>query len=341
MKANRGQIARALEAPDETIRFYLLYGPDRSGSEALAAILAKAMGEDAERVDLSGPDLKSDPARLADEAAAISLFGGARFIRIDPAGDEIFTAVEALLDAEKAGNPVLAVAGPLRATNKLVKLAFASDSAMACASYTPEGRDADRLVLEMAQESGLQIAPDAARRLARGCHGDRAILASEIDKLAIYLDAAPDRPRRIDHNALDALAASSEEGDLSRLANIVLSGDLPELDRELTQLASAGLIGIPLLRAILRRLMLLAKLRSDVEAGNSVQSVVAKAGRAIFWKDKAIIADQLSRWRSTALATAIKRITAAERLLKSSGGPGSMAADEELFTIARKAKSLR
>ena len=341
MKANRGQIARALSAPSDEIRFFLLYGPDRSGSEALAALLSDAMGEDAERIDLSGPDLKADPAKLADEAAAISLFGGARMIRIDPIGDESFAAVEALLEADKAGNPVVAIAGALRATNKLVKLAFGSERAMACASYAPEGRDADRLVVEMAQDTGLQIAPDVAHRLARGCHGDRAILASELEKLSLYLDAAPDRPRRVEHDALDALAASSEEGGLSRLANITLSGDLVALDRELTQLASEGLVGIPLLRAILRRLHLLTRLRAQVEQGNSAQSVIAKAGRAIFWKDKAVITDQVERWRSDALSTAIQRANAAELALKRSGGPGMVSADEELFAIARKARSLR
>ena len=340
MKAKRGQIARALSAPTEDIRFYLLYGPDRSGSEALAATLAKAMGDDAERIDLAESDLKSNPAKLADEAAAISLFGGSRFIRIDPAGDEIFAAVEALLQAVTAGNPVVAIAGALRATNKLVKLAFASDTAMACASYAPEGRDADQLVNEMAQDAGLQIAPDVARRLARGCHGDRAILASELTKLALYLDAAPDQPHRVDHDSLNALAANADEGDLSRLANVVLSGDLVTLDRELTQLAK-GLAGIPLLRAVLQRLMLLARLRADVERGSSAQSVIAKAGRAIFWKDKAIITDQVERWHSDALVIAINRAGGAERALKSSGGPGSVAVDEELFAIARKARSLR
>lgn len=341
MKANRGQIARALSAPGDDIRFFLLYGPDRSGSDALATMLAKAMGNEAERIDLSGSELKSDPAKLADEAAAISLFGGARFIRIDPAGDEVFASVEALLEADKAGNPVIALAGALRGTNKLVKLAFSSDKAMAFASYAPEGRDADRMVIEMAQESGLQMGPDVAQRLARSCHGDRAILASELTKLALYLDAAPDRPRRLEHDAMDALSASSDEGDLSRLANIVLSGDLVALDRELTQFASEGMSGIPLLRAVLRRLHLLAKLRSDVEQGNSTQAVIAKAGRAIFWKDKGAIANQVDRWRSDALSLAINRASDAERALKSSGGPGLIAADEELFAIARKARTLR
>lgn len=341
MKANRGQIARSLSTPGEDVRFYLLYGPDRSGSESLAAILSKSVGADAERIDLSGSELKSDPAKLADEAASISLFGGARFIRIDPAGDEIFTAVEALLEAEKAGNPVVAIAGALRPTNKLVKLAFGSDAAMAFASYAPEGRDADHMVIEMGQEAGLQIMPDVAQRLVRGCHGDRAILASELAKMALFLDAAQDRPRKLDHDTMDLLAANADEGDLSRLANIVLSGDLVALDRELTQLASEGMVGIPLIRAILRRLLLLAKLRADVEQGNSAHSVIAKAGRGIFWKDKAVMTQQLERWRSGALATAIERASTAERNLKSSGGPGLVVADDELFAIARKARRLR
>jgi DNA polymerase-3 subunit delta len=341
VKANRGQIVRALSAPSPEIRFYLLYGPDRSSSDALAASLGTAVGADAERIDLTGEVLKADPARLADEAAAISLFGGAQYIRIDPAGDEIFAALQGLFEAEKAGNPVVAVAGALRPTNKLVKACFASDAAMAFASYAPEGRDADRLVVELGQGAGLQITPDIAQRLARSCHGDRAILSSEIEKLALFLDAAPDRPRRVEHDALDALGATSDEGDLSRLANLVMSGDLGGLDRELTQLASEGLVGVPLLRAVLRRMLLLAKLRASVEQGNSPQTVVAKAGRAIFWKDKAEITSQLESWRSEALAIAIGRANAAERRVKSSHGAGLLAANDELFAIARKARALR
>ncbi len=341
MKANRSQILKALGQPSETIRFFLLYGPDRSGSEALARTLAAAMGEDAERIDLAGSALKSDPAKLADEAAAIALFGGARYIRIDPAGDEIFAAVEALLEAETAGNPVVALAGALRATNKLVKLAMGSDAAMAFASYAPEGRDADRMVIELGHSFGLQIAPDCAGRLARACHGDRGILNSELAKLALYLDAAPDRPRPLEQDALDAVGADADEGDLARLANVVLSGDLPALDRELTQLASEGIEGVPLIRAVLRRLALLARLRAELESGQSAQEVIAKAGRAIFWKEKGIVTDQLRRWPSDALAIAVDRALEAERRLKSSGGPGMLAANDELFAIARKARALR
>ena len=75
MKANKGQIERAFDAPDGSFRLFLLYGPDDASSRALLPRLVRALGPDAEKVELDGPTLKADPARLADEAASFSLFG--------------------------------------------------------------------------------------------------------------------------------------------------------------------------------------------------------------------------------------------------------------------------
>jgi DNA polymerase-3 subunit delta len=262
MKANRAQIERALDGAGAEHRLYLLYGPDESSSRDLASRLARALGTEAERIDLDGATLKSDPARLADEAASISLFGGRRFLRVEPAGDESVEAVEALLSATAAGNPVVMIAGTLRKDSKLVKLALAHPAILAFASYAPEGGDADRLATAMARDAGLRVRPDVARRLASATGGDRALLAREIDKLALYLDAAPDRPRDLDHEALDALGAAIEEGDLSRLVEAVMGGDPAAADAELARLGGEGIEGIPILRALLRRLHLLAPLRA-------------------------------------------------------------------------------
>ena len=340
MKANKAQIERALRNP-ASHRFFLLYGPDDAGSRALSKLLAGAVGEGAERVELSGGELKADPARLSDEAASISLFGGARYILVEPAGDESLAAVEGLLELQVAGNPVVLVAGALKPASKLLKLALASDQAMAFASYAPEGQDAERLVLDMAREQGLTATPDVARRLADGCSGNRAILAQELAKLALYLDAAPERPQPLDHDALDAVGASAGEGDLSRLVEGVGSGNARLVQDELLRLASEGIEGIPLIRAMLRRMVLLSRLRAEVERGNSVDAVMASQGKSLFWKEKATIARQLSRWRSPLLAKSIDRLVEAERQVKASGGLGPLAVDEELFAICRQAARLR
>lgn len=340
MKARRPEMERALKEPSAW-RFFLLHGPDEAGSQSLIRVAAAGAGEGAERVELTGAELRADPARLADEAASISLFGGGRYIVVQPAGDECVAAVEALMEAPAAGNPVLLIAGALRPASKLLKLALAEPAALALASYPPEGQEAERLVFEMARAEGLVVRPDVARRLAEACAGNRFVLALELQKLALYLDAAPERPQPLDHEAIDAVGAAAGEGDLSRLVDSVAGGQAAMLQAELLRLSGEGVEGIPLIRAVIRRMILLSRLRAQVERGNSPDAVMASHGKSLFWKEKGSIGRQLSRWRSEALARSVSRLLEAERQVKAPGGLGPTAVDEELFAICRQAARLR
>jgi DNA polymerase-3 subunit delta len=341
MIVKRPEVERALDAGGTGHRLILLYGPDEAGSRALADRLGKAMGSDAERVDLTGATIKADPARLADEVGAISLFGSKRYIRIEPAGDEITDAAAALSEMGIDGNPVVVVAGALRKDAKLVKLAGADPAMLAFASYVPEGVEADRIASTLAREAGLMITPDIARRLATACNGDRAILAREIEKLALYADAAPDRPREVGHDALDALGAAVQEGDMGRLVDAVLDGRMEAIEAALAELAADGIEGIPLVRALLRRLLQLGQFRGEMKGMRSVSDVMASSGKSLFWKDKEAIQRQLSRWQPDKIDTAIARLTEVERAIKSSGSAGPILLDEELFAIGRAAQRMR
>jgi DNA polymerase-3 subunit delta len=340
VKANRGEIERALKAPGDT-RFFLLHGPDEAGSRALVKTLATAMGEAAERIDLTGVELKADPARLADEAAAFSMFGDRRWILVEQAGDEITPAIEALVAAPAAGNPVAIVAGALRPASRLLKLALGEKAALAFASYLPDARDYVALVGEPARALGLEVRGDVARRIAESCGGNRALIAQELGKYALYLDDAPGTPKSLDHDAIDALGADSDEGDLSRLIDSVLGGDATTLEGEIGRLRAEGQEGIALTRAMLRRMTLLARLRAEVEQGMSVSAVMASSGKSLFWKEKDAISDQLGRWRGELVARVIGRLIEAERQVMLPGGPGIIAAETELFTICRQAARLR
>lgn len=338
MKADKGAVERALRSPSPAQRLVLLYGPDEAGSRALAKLAGANGGE---RVELSGADLKSDPTRLADEAASMSLFGDTRYVVVEPAGDEVVPAVERLLESNAAGNLVLIVAGSLKPTSKLLKLALASKQALAFISYPPDARNAPRLVQELAREMGLTIRPDLARLVSDGAAGNRAIVAQELNKLAIFLDAAPERPQTVDEEAIAAIGAAREEGDLSRLVDSVGSGNTARLQAELLRLSSEGIEGIPLIRAVFRRLAMLAGMRAEVDGGKSVESVIAARGKAIFWREKDAVTSQLARWPSEMIARGMGRLLEAERQVKASGGLGSLAVDEELFAICRQAGRLR
>ena len=339
MKLNERAMAQALTSPDPAVRLYFLYGPDDAASRALAARLEDAMGTNSERIDLDGAMLKDDPARLADEAAAFSLFGGRRYIRVI-GGEECAEAVAALLEAPVTGNPAVMIAGALKPTSALVKLALAHPAVLACISYKPDAADAETLAVQIGRGLGLRLGPGVAARLAANCLSDRAVLTREIEKLALFVDAAPDRPREADESALDAIGAELAEADTSALVNAVMSGDLPAVAHELNAV-DADNHWIPALRALQRRLILLARLRGEVDRGKSPSAVTSAMGKALFYKDQAPVTAQLTRWPSARLATASSRLLECERALMASGTAGHVIAAEELTAIARVAARLR
>jgi DNA polymerase-3 subunit delta len=337
VKATKANVGRAVDQPSDQTRFYLFHGPDEAQSRALAARLLDALGAD--KFQLSAGAIKSDPAALADEASAMSLFGGKRLIWIEPAGDDIAEGVAALLEAPAGESSVVAIGGALRKTSALLKLAEASPQALAFAAYPPEGQDAERMVIDLGRRFGLKISSPVAARLAESAGNDQAIVAQELAKLALYIDASPQAPRELDHDAVDAAGADTAEGDFQRLADLALAGEVTELAGELARLPAGGNEAIPVIRSLQRRLLMLAPLRARVERGERVDAVMTSMGKALFFKDKAKVQRMLSKWTADGLATAAERAGKLERALMFTRVPDQEALGEELLAIARKARS--
>ncbi|WP_267378222.1 MULTISPECIES: DNA polymerase III subunit delta [unclassified Sphingomonas] len=332
MKANASQIRSALDRPRAEIRLYLLHGPDDAGAADLAARLSKAMGAGAERIDLDGPTLRADPARLADEAAALSLFGDARFVRVTPVGEEAFDAFAALLTAERAGNPVVAIAPAIKASGKLVKLAIDSPYALAFACYAPSAMEAEQIVVALAREHGLRIASGTAHKIAEASGGDRAIIAREVEKFALYLDAAPDRPADLDDAAFDAVGADLGDSEATRAVDALIDGRAADLGHELVLLGDATTSPIPWLRQIGRRLIVLAEMRAAIDRGENADAVMKR--HRVFYKEEASTARVLRRWSAPLLARALARVREAERAVMAPGNAGTVLAESVIVEIA-------
>jgi DNA polymerase III subunit delta len=190
-RARSGAIARPARSGDPLLPFLR---PDESQSRAHGERLLKAL--EADKVRHSAQSAKADPALLADEASAIGLFGGKRAIWVEPAGDEIAAAAEALLQAPAAESPVIAIAGALRKTSALVKLAEGHELALAHISYQPDQRDAVRLVEETCAGRGPAPGSRRCRPNRRRGGNDRAIIAQELAKFALYCWRDTGKPLR-------------------------------------------------------------------------------------------------------------------------------------------------
>ena len=338
MKASKQGIGRSVDQPNADIRFYLFHGPDEAQSRALGDRLVLALG--AMRSLVAAGAVRSDPAALADEAGAMNLFGGKRAIWIEPATKDIEEGVAALLEGPATENPVIAIAGALPKSSALLKLAEGSPYALAFAAYAPEGLDAERMVIDVGRRFGLKVSPPLAVRIADSCGNDQALVSQELQKLALYVDASPESPKELDRESLDAVGAELAEGDVPRLADLALSGELVELADELARVPHAA-EGIPVVRALQRRLLMLAPARARIERGERPDAVMASFGRSLFWKDKPLVEKLLRTWDAKGLATVAERAGHLERALMFSPAPEQEALGEELLSIARAARSRR
>jgi len=338
VKATKPTISRAVDQPAPDTRFYLFHGPDEAQSRALAARVVEALG--ASKTMIPASAIKSDPATLLDEASAMSLFGGKRVVWIEPATKDIEQGLVALLDAPATENPVVAIAGALTKSSPLLKLAEASPLALAYAAYAPEGQDAERMVIDLGRRFGLKIAPPVAARLADGCGNDQGVVAQELQKLALYVDASTEAPKELDLGAIDEVGAESGEGDFQKLADVALGGEIDSLVEELTRLSGAGSEAIPVVRSLQRRLLMLAPARARIEHGERLDAVMTSLGKAIFFKDKAKVGRMLNKWSAEDLATVAERAGKLERSLIFTAAPARETLGEELLAIARKARSL-
>jgi DNA polymerase-3 subunit delta len=318
------------------VRMFFIFGQDESAVADIASQMA-ALLVGSERVDIDSDRIRNDPALLADEASALSLFGDKRHIRLNFRREEGLAAVENLLALEGDANPVIATAGNLTKASKLRKLLEAHPRAMAFICYLPEEGDAAAAVMAYAATTGLKIDRPMAARIARYTGQDRKLAQAEIEKLALYYDASPQSPASAEVPVFEALSAETGEENANGLVHVVMGGDLRGTGRELIAARDMGVDAIRIIRAMQRRVTMLAAMRAKVDNGANPGAVV-KATRSIFWKDADNYTQQLGRWPSARLAGLNAHLLEVEeKLMQVRDGVAVTILEEELVRIARAA----
>ncbi|MEZ5707849.1 MAG: DNA polymerase III subunit delta [Blastomonas sp.] len=338
MKADEAAIRKLIERPRSDIRLTLFLGPDDAGNAALARELAASYGADAEKVDLSGSQLKDDPARLADEAASLSLFGGNRYIMVTTSGEESLAAVRNLLEAESTANPVIIVASAISEKSHVGKAVIAAPNALCCISTMPSERDMTRIVADMAAARGLVMAEELAQRIGKYVGSNRKLAETEIEKLVLYLDAAPDSPKTVEPEMLLALGAANEDDAMQPIIHAALSGRIADLEDELRRMDEQGVSEVGLVIVMQRHVMQLVGLAARFRGGGDAGEFVEREFRARrAYGDKRAFREQLPRWSPAALSRLSERLLALQQgMMKASPGP-DLLLRQELLEIARAA----
>lgn len=319
-------------------RIFYFCGPDEAGASDAANRIASLLG-DAEKVELTGAELKRDPVKLADEARSVSLFGDKRIIHIRATGDDAFDAVEALLQSPVNGWPVLIVATSATDKSRISKLLGNEPGTMVAMFYPPDLKSITDTVRDMGDAVGVKINGGLAERLARASGMDTRMARSEIEKLALFLDASPQAPREATAAAIDEICAINEDDSLMPLVNVVLGGDARKLPGELARMREMGLNPVGLLLAFERRAAQLVQLAARMGERGDVNSFIEQevSSHRVFNRDRADLTAQLRRWRGARLVRLTERLSMLHRTLISDSRNSELMLAQGLAEIARAA----
>ncbi|MCB2048915.1 MAG: DNA polymerase III subunit delta [Novosphingobium sp.] len=341
MKATQRDFARLAPQAARDAQLFFFCGPDEAGAWAALETIVSMLPDPGERIELSGADLKRDPVRLGDEARSNSLFGDARHIAVRASGEEAHDALEVMLSSDVEACPVLIVATGATDKSRSAKLIANRPDALVGMFYPPDLASIAHTIRGLGDELGLSMDTATAQRIAGGAGLDIRLARSEVEKLALYLDADPKSPRQLSREALDAVGAASEDDSFAPLVDTVLGGDTRSLASEIRRYRELGINPVAVLLAMERRAAQLASLAAKLGPRGDVDSLVEsekKRGR-LFFKDAPAIKSQLARWRGRRLERLVDRLAGLHHALLSNSGDAELLLAQGMAEIARAASA--
>jgi DNA polymerase III subunit delta len=332
------RIAAFLQRPDPEIRALLLYGPDgglvRERADALARTVCPELNDPFRIADLGGAVLAGDPARLADEAAQLSLAGGRRVVRVRGAADGLARLFAGFLDESPGEALVVAEAGELAASSALRRAFEGSPRAAAIGCWPDTPRDRAAVIRETLAAHHVAASRDATQYLVEHLGGDRLLTRSELDKLALYAGEGG----RVELD--DALRSVGDSAalELDDAVMAAAEGDAKRLERVLDRVFQEGESPVTIVRALLRHLHRLHALVARVSARTPADDVLRSTRPPIFYKHEESFKRQLAQWSEAPLRAALDRVAQAEIAMKTSGLPAETMCRQALLAVAQAAR---
>ena len=337
MKLAPRQVEGFLRRPPAEIRLVLVYGPDAGLARERIDRLAKGVVEnlsDPFRVaDFPANALREDPARIANEAAQLSLIEGRRVVIVRGANNLHAEAVGAFL-ADPVGDAlVLIEAGELRKNAALLRPVEASERAAAIACYPDDRGALVTLIQETLRARGLEIARDALDYLADNLGSDRLVSRSELDKLALYMGEAKTVTRA------DAMAAIGDSGaeSLDAIATAAAAGDQVALEIALARAEKAKEEPSRILRVVGQHMQRLHVVLSRADGG-SVDAAVAALRPPVHFRLADALKASARLWSAPRAGEALERLTLAEIDCKTGGMPADLICRRALLSLASAAR---
>jgi DNA polymerase-3 subunit delta len=346
MKISPKEADRFAAQPDPKVCAVLVFGPDSGLVRERTKALTRSVVEDAADpfriVDLSDSELRQDPARLSDEAAAISMLGGRRVIRIRSVGDGLSKLFDTYLSDPKGDALLVVEGGELTGKSNLRKLFEDRPNAAAIACYADNAGDLANTIRKTLADNGLNAEPAALHYLTSHLGSDRGVTMNELEKLSLYMGAHKSGEKiQVTLDDVRACVGDNAESGLDAVVDAATGGELAALDVALARARSSDVSPVLLLNALTRHLIQLHLAMVGIENGQTPESIVGSMRPMVHFSRKPKMQRQLTLWTRRRIDRALAIIAEADSQLKTTGLPDRAICGQTIMRIAQAANAAR
>ena len=319
--------------------FFLVHGSDegliRERAKGVVDALLGADRDPLRLIRFDGDALAREPGRLAEEADAVSMFGGSRVIWIETQTRDIGPALAPLFNAPPRDCAIVVEAGSLKKGAALRSAFERMGNGASIECYPDDRRGLGALIDGAARQADLRIAPAVRDYLATFLGADRMTTRSEIAKLLLYVAGRPE----ITIADVEAIVSDAAPSTLDDAVDGAFFGDHAAVELASGRYFADGGEPWVLLMAAARRAMTLHRLRLEADRGRPLKSAMDELHLRMSPARRGALERQVSQWPAARLGRLPDSLRVAAARARREAGLAEITAMRALWAIASSARA--
>ncbi|WP_158815946.1 DNA polymerase III subunit delta [Methylocapsa sp. S129] len=319
--------------------FFLVHGNDegliRERSRGIVNSLLEGDSDPLRLIRFDGDAVAREPGTLAEEADAVSMFGGSRVIWIELQARDIAAALEPLFKAPPRDCAIVVEAGSLKKGTALRSAFEKMGNGVSIECYPDDRRSIAALIDAEARQVGLSVPPDVRDYLVSLLGSDRMTTRGEIAKLLLYAEGNG----AITIADIEAVVSDAAPSALDDAVDHAFLGDNSGIEETANRYFGDGGDPGSLLRVIIARAMLLHRLRLAMEDGRSFEAAMQAQYVRLSPLRRGALEKQAGRWSVLRLGGLLRALRPASANVRRDTNMAQAIAMRALWAIASSARA--
>ena len=289
----------------------LFYGQNNGAKEEEILNLTRS-NKDVKHSTYEEKQILDNYETFYNDIASESLFGDKKIFIIKRATDKLVKILEDILE-KKFSNFLLILDSTILDKKSKLRNLFEKDKRLICIPfYSDNVTQLTKITNDFFKKINFPISQSNINLIVSKSNGDRGILKNELTKVEMFIQ----KDKQLNTSKLLKLINIAENLSISDLVDQCLARNNNKIMNILNENNFSSEDCIIIVRTFLNKSKKILKLTNEYEKNKNLDLTISSAKPPIFWKDKEITKQQISKWKTENIKNLIYKLNEIEFLIK-------------------------